>query len=120
MLHRPKVPGPTTRRSISPRAASSAALNGTQRESLRHGSALEVFRGLVEPRPQSIDVALFGEGWSAVGHGLVTLEPARNQVTFLKLDLAQAQPARGVGSITAGTWTLDPGLPAADADRDRP
>jgi len=99
---------------------STAAVNGTQRESLRHGATLEVFRGLVEPRPQEIDFALFGEGWSSVGHGTIALEPARDRVTFLKLDLTQAQPARGIGSVMAGTWTLDPGLPTADADRDRP
>ena len=97
-----------------------SGLNDTQRSSLKHGGAFEVFRGLVEPREQVIDVAFTGEGWSQVGHGFITLEPARDRLTFLKLDLAQALPARGITSVMAGTWLLDPALPTADADRIRP
>ena len=97
-----------------------SALNGTQRESLKHGGTLEVFRGLVEPREQVIDVAFLGEGWSAVGHGFITLEPVRDRLTFLKLDLAQAQPAHGITSVLADSWLLEPELPTAEATRNRP
>jgi hypothetical protein len=97
-----------------------SALNETQRQSLKHGGTFEVFHGLVEPREQVLDVAFLGEGWSAVGHGFITLEPARDRLTFLKLDLAQAQPARGITSVMAGTWLLEPELPTADAGRNRP
>ncbi|HEY6196181.1 MAG TPA: hypothetical protein VI504_14180 [Candidatus Eisenbacteria bacterium] len=97
-----------------------SGLTETQRNSLKHGGTLEVFRGLVEPREQSIDVVFLGEGWSAAGHGIITLEPARDRLTFLKLDLTEAQPARGITSVMAGTWLLDPELPTADATRDHP
>jgi hypothetical protein len=101
-----------------------STLTDTQRGSLVHGGALEVFRGLVEPREQVIEIALMGEGWSATGHGFVTLEPARDRLTFLKLDLAQASPARGIGSLAASTWLLDtnPGAvqTSAEANRDQP
>jgi hypothetical protein len=97
-----------------------SGLNETQRQSLKHGGAFEVFRGLVEPREQVFEVAFLGEGWSAVGHGFITLEPARDRLTFLKLDLAQAQPARGIASVVAGTWQLDPEVPTAEATRNRP
>jgi hypothetical protein len=97
-----------------------SGLNETQRQSLKHGGAFEVFRGLVEPRDQTLEVALVGEGWSAVGHGFITLEPARDRLTFLKLDLAQAHPARGIASVTASTWLLEPEVPTADATRNRP
>lgn len=97
-----------------------SGLNETQRESLKHGGAFEVFRGLVEPREQVIDVAFLGEGWSAVGHGFITLDPTRDRLTFLKLDLAQAQPARGIASVAASTWLLDPEVPTADATRNHP
>ncbi len=89
----------------------SAGLNDTQRESLKHGGVLEVFRGLAEPREQVIEIALHGDGWSLAGPGYVTLEPARDQLTFLKLDLSQAHPSRGLASVLAGTWRLDPSVP---------
>jgi hypothetical protein len=104
----------------------------TQRGSLLHGGALEVFRGLVEPREQVIEIALMGEGWSATGHGFVTLEPTRDRLTFLKLDLSQASPKLGIGSLAASTWLLETSpaasqaaspaasAPQAEANRDRP
>jgi len=69
-----------------------------------------------------IEVTLMGEGWSATGPGFVTLEPTRDQLTFLKLDLSQASPARGIGSLTASTWLLDTALnpPTAEAGQDHP
>ncbi len=88
-----------------------SGLNDTQRESLKHGGVLEVFRGLVEPREQVIEIAFHGDGWSLAAPGYVTLEPARDELTFLKLDLAQAHPARGITSVLAGTWQLDPTVP---------
>jgi hypothetical protein len=97
-----------------------STLTETQRGSLVHGGALEVFRGLVEPREQVIEIALMGEGWSATGHGFVTLEPARDRLTFLKLDLSQASPKLGIGSLAASTWLLDASQPTAEAGRDRP
>ena len=106
----------------------SSALNETQRTSIARGGVLEVFRGLVEPRAQVLELALLGEGWSATGHGFVTLDPARDRLTFLKLDLAEARPALGIGSVAATTWLLDtspqgsqdPSLRSAEATRDRP
>lgn len=92
-----------------------AGLNDTQRESLRHGGVLEVFRGLVEPREQILEITFHGEGWSLTGPGYVTLEPKRDQLTFLKLDLAQAFPSRGLSSVVAGTWCLDPSAPLTPA-----
>jgi hypothetical protein len=109
-----------------------SSLTETQRGSLQHGGALEAFRGLVEPREQVIEIALMGEGWSATGHGFVTLSPARDRLTFLKFDLSQASPKLGIGSLAASTWLLETGpdvspagspaasAPQAEADRDRP
>jgi hypothetical protein len=103
-----------------------AGLDGTQRQALARGGAFEVFRGLVEPREQVIEIRFEGEGWSQAGSGYVTLEPARDRLTFLRLDLAQAHPARGLASVVAGLWRHEPGgppsppAPTAEADRDRP
>jgi hypothetical protein len=97
-----------------------AAIDSTQRAALRHGATFEVFHGLIEPREQVIDVAFLGEGWSQAGHGFITLEPARDRLTFLKLDLSKSSPARGITSVIAGTWQLDPQLPTAEASGNRP
>lgn len=91
----------------------SAGLDSTQRESLRKGGVLEVFRGLIEPREQVLEITLHGEGWTLAGPGYVTLEPRRDQLTFLKLDLSQATPKQGLSSIVAGSWCLDASVPPA-------
>ena len=101
-----------------------AALDDTQRRSLRYGGALRVFRGLVEPRAQSIEVRLVGEGWTQTGPGHISLDPPRDRLTMLKLDLAKAHPSRGLASVVASTWQFEP-VPhapptAAEPDPDRP
>jgi len=100
-----------------------SGLDDAQRRSLQRGGVLEVFRGLLEPRRQVLELRLEGEGWSQAGAGFVTFEPARDRLTFIRLDLSDATPARGLSSARATTWTLDPGAPAsasASDDRDRP
>ena len=99
-----------------------AALDETQRRSLRPGGWLELHRGLVEPREQTLELRFKGEGWDASGPGFVTFAPARDRLTFVQLDLSQAAPARGVAGASARTWTLDgaDGPARADSDRDQP
>lgn len=79
-------------------------LTGQQQESLRTGGLLEIFHGAVEPRDQVIEVALFGSAWPAGNSGYMTLDPLRDQLTFLKLDLSAVQPAQGGASVQASTW----------------
>ena len=98
-------------------------LDDTQRRSLKVGGLLEVFRGLAEPREQVLEVRFIGEGWNASAAGFLRIAPARDQLTFVKLDLSQAAPARGMASVTAGTWRMDapgPARASADADQARP
>jgi len=100
-----------------------AGLDDTQRRSLKVGGILEAFRGLVEPREQVIEVRFIGEGWSQVASGFVRISPTRDRLTFVKLDLSQAAPVRGMASVSAGTWRSDAPSPArttADADQARP
>ena len=100
-----------------------AGLDDTRRRSLKVGGMLEAFRGLVEPREQVIEVRFIGEGWNQVAPGFVRISPVRDRLTFVKLDLSQAAPARGMASVSAGTWRSDAPSPArttADADQARP
>ncbi len=98
----------------------SVPLSAEQRESLQRGGMLQVFHALVEPREQVIEVAIGGDRWPAGNSGFVTLEPARDRLTFLQLNLTPVQPAQGASSILANTWVHDSGLPTSDGSESEP
>lgn len=88
-----------------------------QREALRKGGVVQVFHGFVEPRRQVIEVSVAGPPWPAGERGFVTLEPARDRLTFLRLDFgavpAPGSPeatgrARGTAAMRAFTWLHEP------------
>ena len=79
-------------------------LSAEQRESLRKGGMVELFHGLAEPHEQVVQVTLTGAPWPAGDAGYLTLDPMRDRLTFLRLDLSDVQPARGGASIRASTW----------------
>ena len=79
-------------------------LSAEQREALQRGGVLQVFHGFVEPRQQTVEVSLAGAGWPSGDVGYVPLDPARNRITLLRLDLSGAQPGAGASSIEARTW----------------
>jgi len=80
------------------------ALSDEHRESLQRGGLLEIFRGAVEPRPQTVQVTLSGEAWPTGDTAYLTIDPLRDRLTFLRLDLSAVQPAQGGASIRASTW----------------
>lgn len=82
-------------------------LTDPDRESLAHGGVLEIFRGLIEPRQQAIAIGLGGDAWGSGDTGFVTLDPSRDRLTFLKLDLSQVDPRSGATGIRASTWRHD-------------
>jgi len=86
-------------------------LHESERESLRQGGVIQVFHGFVEPREQVIEVALAGDGWPAGDTGFVTLEPVRNRLTLLRLDLSHVDGSRGATGIQGSTWLHDTKLP---------
>jgi hypothetical protein len=86
-----------------------------QREALRRGGVVQVFHGFVEPRRQVIEIGVAGPPWPAGDRGYVTLEPARDRLTFLRLAFgagasAESAPSavRGAASIRAFTWLHEP------------
>lgn len=89
-------------------------LSAEQREALQRGGVLQVFHGFVEPREQTVEVSLGGGGWRSGDAGYVTLEPARNRITLLRLDLSGAQPGEGAASIEARTWLHETHAGATD------
>ncbi len=90
------------------------ALTDEHRASLRQGGVVQVFHGFVEPREQAVEVAIAGDRWPAGDAGYLTLDPARDRLTLLRLDLSTVQPARGAASIQAQTWLHDASLHPGD------
>ena len=91
-----------------------------QREALRRGGILQVFHGLVEPRPQVLEVALGGGLWPAGDSAFVSLEPPRDRLSLLRLDLSGVQRASGATGILATTWLHDAELRANGGPRSEP
>lgn len=74
------------------------------RSSLESGGIAEIYHEFLEPRDQVIEIAFRGEPWPDGNSGFVTLVPAHNRLTFLKLDIGRLD-ATGVGvSLGASTW----------------
>lgn len=91
-------------------ASVSVPLSDAQLDALRKGGAVQVFHGYVEPREQVIEVSL-GTGQAASANaGYVTLEPARDRLTLLRLDLSTVRD-EGAAAIHATTWLNDARVP---------
>ena len=86
-------------------------LDDAQRETLRQGGALKIFHGYIEPREQVVEVSLGSGGTAPTSAGFMTLEPARDRLTLLRLDLSTVQAAGGAASIHATTWLNDAPVP---------
>jgi hypothetical protein len=82
-----------------------------ERETLRAGGVVQVFHGFVEPREQVVEVTIAGEGWPAGDRGYVTLEPVRDRLMMLRLDLSGVDAMRGTAGIQASTWLHETKLP---------
>lgn len=77
------------------------SLSPGQCDALRAGGAVQVLHRLVEPREQLFAVA-FGD---AAAPGWLELEPARDRVNLLRLDLSRLASG-DAASVAATTWTL--------------
>ena len=89
-------------------------LTPEQRLSLQKGGVVQIFHGFVEPREQVVEVAITGDRWPAGDTGYVTLDPARDRLTLLRLDLSTLRSDQGAPSIQANTWLHDPRLHPGD------
>jgi hypothetical protein len=89
-------------------------LSPEQRAALEQGGVIEIFHGFVEPRQQVIEVQLTGSAWPAGESGFVTLDPARDRLTFLRLDLSTVQPAPGGTGMRGSTWLHEGENPSGD------
>jgi len=81
------------------------SLSGAERESIARGGTAELLHELVEPRPLVYELSFEGEGWGARAPWEVAVEPERDRLTFLELDLAGVEPGASGSSVAARTWT---------------
>jgi hypothetical protein len=86
-------------------------LTETQVAALKGGGVVQVFHGYVEPREQLVRVGLPGVGDEAGDAGYVTLDPARDRLTMLKLELSQVEAGDGALGLRATTWLNDAQAP---------
>ena len=90
-----------------------ATLTPEQRESLRTGGMVEVAHTFVEPREQVVELSLGGDA-GPDATGWLTLEPARDRLTLLRLDLSAVRPGRGAPAVRASSWLHEPGIDPID------
>jgi hypothetical protein len=79
-------------------------LDAGDREALARGGTVELAHRLVEPRAHRWTVRFEDGTGGAAAPWEVALEPARDRLTFLELDLAGLDPA-GAGELPARLWT---------------
>ena len=99
---------------LDDRAALTVPLSAEQCASLQRGGSVEVFHGFVEPRAQVIKVSVAVAGWPAGEAGYATLDPTRDRLTLLRLDLSGMEAGRGASSIQASTWLHSAGTSFGD------
>jgi hypothetical protein len=67
---------------------SQTPLSDEQRASLARGGIAQIYHEFVEPRDHALEVRLHGGAWDTVPAPVVTLNAARDRLTFLELDLS--------------------------------
>lgn len=82
----------------------SVELSDEQRAALERGAAVQIFHGFAEPREQDVRVGIGGSAWPSGDAGWVHLDPTRDRLTVLRLDLSGVQSANGITGVRASTW----------------
>ncbi len=86
-------------------------LTDAQREALRTGGAVQVLHAYIEPREQLVRIALPGVGTAAGDAGYVTLDPARDRLTLLRLDVSSVEAGDGAVGLRATSRLNDAQAP---------
>jgi hypothetical protein len=73
----------------------------SQQTALRQGGLVEIFHGFVEPRAQVLRVE-FGDGATATGY--LSLDPIRDRLNLLRLDVSGLSVEGGAAAVRASTW----------------
>lgn len=79
-------------------------LDPEQRRSLEQGGIAQVYHEFVEPREHVITVAFVGDRWTQVAPVEVSVETARDRLTFLELDLRELDRDRDAAGLLTTVW----------------
>lgn len=86
-------------------------LSTDQVVALQQGGAVQIYHGFVEPREQVVQIALAGDAVSTGSPGYIVLDPPRDRLTLLRLDLSAVRADDGAPGIHASTWLNDAQVP---------
>jgi hypothetical protein len=90
-------------------------LTSAQRTSLEQGGLAEIYYEFVEPREQVLEIRLGSGDPAASAPGYITLDPERDRITFLELDLGGLTAGSGVDGLAASRWVADESVLTGDA-----
>ena len=79
-------------------------LTPEQRASLEQGGIAQVYHQFVEPRAHVFNVTFEGSGWPAAATLPVTVDAARDRLTFLSLDLSRLDPSHETMGLLTDVW----------------
>jgi hypothetical protein len=91
-----------------------SALPPEARDALKTGGVVQVSHELVEPREQVLGLALSGEHWSLADTAFLALQPERDRINFLEIDLSALAGGESLTRLDASTWS-DPAAGRAPA-----
>ncbi len=80
-------------------------LTPEQRASLAQGGIAQIYHEFVEPRTHTFDVAFEGTEWAAAPPVPVSIETARDRLTFLELDLSRLDSEREAAGLLTRVWS---------------
>ncbi len=83
-------------------------LSDAEREALASGGVIQVFHGLIEPREQVIEIGIAGTAAAQAPSGFLVLDPPRDRITLLRLDLTNARLEPGIPGASATFWLHEP------------
>ena len=86
-------------------------LGDEARETLRRGGVVQALYRLVEPRAQVLELSLAGAQIPSSDRGFIALEPERDRITMLRLDLSAVRSDQGSASVHASRWLHEDGTP---------
>jgi hypothetical protein len=79
-------------------------LSEGDRAALRAGGVAQVFHEFVEPREHRWSITFEGDGWSERAPDPLVLEPARDRMTFVQLELGPLRPSGPEVATLTTVW----------------
>ncbi len=79
-------------------------LTSEQRRSLEQGGIAQIYHKYVEPREHHFDVSFAGGAWTDAEPVAVSVDAARDRITFLELDLGRLDRKAEAAGLLTSVW----------------